>query len=797
MAAAGFTADPEQLNFGERAVGEQYFDHTIYLDGAPGPVTIESLELTGAGAAQFTLDDWNCVGTEIEEGLNYCEFRVNFVPDSNGLKEAEVQIGASSGDPVTVPLSGTGVPVAANAPDLAAPIINEPLAGTSDLWGYAGGDFQGEGRSGVITNSQMTDSSVKAGFSLGQQNGSLSEPEARDLSPGGSAGGAAVGDFNADGDLDAVASGGNQGMLYLNEGDGVMATGTPIPDDGEGMGDPISVGDFTAGTDLDVVSGYIPGSGPDSYRLLVAPGQGDGTFGTPVATPVDVEFPLDIKSGDFNDDGVGDLALTDAPAGAVIMFTGDGDGTFTETDRFEGCGCLYPWGVDTADFNGDGRDDVVATVRFSDLVLIYLAQPDGTFVRGQRLELPMPESGLSDPYSVSARDLNGDRKPDLVTGNYASDDGSVFVGDGDGTFTYAETIPTSEIVSLMPHGTFIGDFNGDGRPDPSIAGQSGDIAVYLNQGEPGQMLSPEALDFGDQTDGTESAPQTVTLSNQDGLAELRVTLVEVAGGFSNDFAIKGGDCLDAPIPVGGSCQVEVSFTPVGPAGSRDSTLYFNTNNTAEGQITVPLTGMSIDPVPAISIDPASLEFGNVEVGSESAVKSVAVNSTGTGLLHIDSVTLGGPGAASFTQVASDCVGSFNPGTGCQISYLFKPSVAGAASATVELATNTAALPVDIGLSGTGQAKPVVQPPRVIVKKRPKGLIRIRTRKLKQVRVAFRANQAGATFQCRIDRRKFSRCKSPRIFRNIKPGRHAIRIRAIRNGSTGPVKLIKFRVVRKR
>jgi hypothetical protein len=86
--------------------------------------------------------------------------------------------------------------------------------------------------------------------------------------------------------------------------------------------------------------------------------------------------------------------------------------------------------------------------------------------------------------------------------------------------------------------------------------------------------------------------------------------------------------------------------------------------------------------------------------------------------------------------------------------------------------------------------------KVIIKKKPRAKIRIRGKRLRRVKVAFKSNVAGASFRCRIDRRKFSKCKSPKIYKRIKPGKHVIRIKAVKNGKAGPVKVIKFRVIRR-
>lgn len=795
-AAPEFTADPPSISFGERVLGLEYQAQTVYLDGTSStPVTIESFEVSGANAGDFTLTDWNCEGSEVSDS-SYCFFDVAFDPQEAEPRSASVVIEASSGDPVTIPVTGIGTEPAENAPALAEPLLKSGFAGASGLWGYAGGDFEGQGRTGVVAASIMSDYSVKAVFANAMPDGSLSAPDPILMSGGGFPGSAATGDFNGDGKLDAVAYGGGQAFLFLNEGNGQMGEAIPVPDDGNGLDGEIEVGDFTGDGFMDVVGGYPPPSGPDPYLIEVIPGEGDGSFGTPIITPVDLDLLLGLATGDFDDDGVLDLAAADY-GGHVTMLRGAGDGTFTTADSFDFCNCASPWAVDVADFNRDGLDDVVATMRFSDRVDVFLAQPSGSFSRGQRMSVPGAEGVVPNPVAISADDLNGDRIPDLLVGNYLSDTGTIFTGVGDGTFRYASQLLPSESESIAPYGTYVGDFNGDQKPDPSIAGQTGDIAVFLNVGEPGQVPSPTSLDFGDQVSGGSSVAKTVTVSNVGGLAELRVSSVDIGGGDSNDFEIAGEDCLDNPVPVGGSCAVQVKFTPVGPGGSRSSALYLGTNHSSDTQISVPIAGTATDPVAGISVDPGSQDFGNVQVGAESAVKTIKVSSTGTAALGISGVSVTGSGAAAFAVVSNNCPASLDAGSDCSLALRFKPASAGAWDASAEIVSDAQQSPTRVGLSGNGTAAPVVRPPRVLVRKRPRATIRIRTRVLRQVRVAFRSDQAGSRFQCRIDRRKFSGCRSPRTFRNIRPGRHVIRIRAIKAGRTGPVTVIKFRVIRRR
>ena len=94
---------------------------------------------------------------------------------------------------------------------------------------------------------------------------------------------------------------------------------------------------------------------------------------------------------------------------------------------------------------------------------------------------PRPASrSVSGPHSVAIGDVNGDGRPDLVTANRGSDDVSVLLGDGDGTFR-----PQTDFAAGgSPYAVAIGDVNGDGRPDLVTANYgSGDVSVLLGNGD--------------------------------------------------------------------------------------------------------------------------------------------------------------------------------------------------------------------------------------------------------------------------------------------------------------------------
>lgn len=803
-AASSIRPVPANFAFGERVAGMEYSSRYLDIYGTSlSMIEVTDAVLEGVDADQFELYDFDCIGNEVDEE-SPCLMTVNFDPTTIGVKSASIRVETAEGDPLSIPVGGTAVELAPNTPDLAAPNLNEPIADTWDLWGFAGGDFQGEGRSGVISVSQMDDSSVGTSFAYGQPGGLLAAPFGRGLVGGGFAGDAAVGDFDGDGAIDGAGSGGGTIKAYLNDGTGGMTAGTELPVDLEnGVDGRLAPGDFTGDGIEDILSGYGTSEGDVNptygYMLQLFPGNEEGTFDDPIAQQTPIDMPNAISAGDFNGDGNLDFAAG-AYDGFVYMYAGDGQGAFTQIGKFgPTCGCQSPWDVETGDFNGDGLDDVVAPMRFEDELVVYLSQADETFVRGQRLDVPQVDGWNANPYSVSVGDMNGDGKLDLITGNYMNDSAMVYVGDGDGTFSLGEVL-VPDPSGFSAHGTFVGDFNGDGKADPSVASQDGDIAVYLNQGEPGQVPVPSSVQFGSVETGTESDPVTVKLENQDGLAELRVGQVTIGGGDSNDFEITGGDCLTGPVPVGRFCEIQVSFKPVGPAGSRASTIFIDTNRGSETQVSVPLSGQAADPPPPVAkieINPTKHDFGQIQVGTSPAALSVSVKSVGTAPLEISSTTLNTTDTGDFKLESNSCSGVFQPGATCSFSVRFSPTSAGAKAATVQVISNAEVAATPVSLTGTGSATPVVKAPKVIVKKRPKSKVKISGTKLKKARIVFRSDQAGAKFQCRVDKKKFRKCKSPLVLKNVKPGNHVVRIKATKSGKTGPVKLVKFKVVRRR
>ena len=85
------------------------------------------------------------------------------------------------------------------------------------------------------------------------------------------------------------------------------------------------------------------------------------------------------------------------------------------------------------------------------------------------------------PAGVAVGDFNGDQKPDLSVANYGAENGttvSVLLGNGNGTFA----AKVDYITGTAPGDIAIGDFNGDQKPDLAVTNNgSATLSVLLNQ----------------------------------------------------------------------------------------------------------------------------------------------------------------------------------------------------------------------------------------------------------------------------------------------------------------------------
>jgi hypothetical protein len=134
-----------------------------------------------------------------------------------------------------------------------------------------------------------------------------------------------------------------------------------------------------------------------------------------------------------------------------------------------------PRSVAVADFNEDGKADFATANYGSNDVSILLSNGDGTF------QTAVSYGVGANPYSVAVGDFNGDGKIDIVTANYNSDDISILLGKGDGTFQAAVNYRAGSYPSSLA----VGDFNGDGKTDLAVTNYlypAGTVSILMGNG---------------------------------------------------------------------------------------------------------------------------------------------------------------------------------------------------------------------------------------------------------------------------------------------------------------------------
>ncbi|WP_348641342.1 chitobiase/beta-hexosaminidase C-terminal domain-containing protein [Granulicella aggregans] len=214
-------------------------------------------------------------------------------------------------------------------------------------------------------------------------------------------------------------------------------------------------------------------------------GAGDGTF---TAAPASLAIGMSttaVMTGDFNNDGKLDLALVNScgdaypcnnDAGTVWIYLGSGDGTFTKVPGSLTAG-PSSLGLALGDFNGDGVLDLAVTnygAISSNQVTVLLGKGDGSF----NAAVSYSVQGFNSKSAV-VEDFNGDGIADLAVGQFWHGLFGYLQGIGDGTF--APGVGFSANAQLGSGYIASADFNGDGLPDLVLPSQDGNVPVVLSQ----------------------------------------------------------------------------------------------------------------------------------------------------------------------------------------------------------------------------------------------------------------------------------------------------------------------------
>lgn len=276
------------------------------------------------------------------------------------------------------------------------------------------GDFNGDGRGDLAV---VDSASVGVEVRLNNGDGTFAAPVYYLVE--GNPAGVVTGDFNQDGKLDLAVTDFESTKIDVLLGTGSGAFNPPIKSTvtTAAVGG-VVVGDFTEDGIPDLaISDY------DTEALSILRGDGTGHFALANTYGLGGNGSQ-VVAADFNHDGHQDLAVgvyNILPNNHIALFLGHGDGSFGAGQSIL---VSDPQALLAADLNADGRVDLT-TATFSFQTVLFLAgdgtgsfRPPRTFtVRGRNPE----------PFALASADFNGDGRTDVVSADFGSGSATTFV----------------------------------------------------------------------------------------------------------------------------------------------------------------------------------------------------------------------------------------------------------------------------------------------------------------------------------------------------------------------------------
>ena len=574
-------------------------------------------------------------------------------------------------------------------------------------YSLAGADFNGDGLPDFAISNAVSNTAT---ILLGDGDGTFTERKV--TSTGLAPEGVAVGNLNGDGNLDAAVadSTASSVSILLGNGDGTFTTGSTLTTAAGPSG--VVIADFNGDGTQDVAA-----ANASSNNVSVMLGTGGGSFGSHVEYATGAS-PVGLAAADVNNDGHIDLITANSADNKISVLLGTGNGTFNAHQDYA-VGTM-PVAVAVADLNNDGKQDLVVANSIGNTISVLLGNGTGAYATQTAYIV-----GYG-PLGVAVGDMNNDSTLDIVTANSGGGSVAVLLGNGDGTFQKHVnfTVPGANNLAL-------GDLNGDGKLDVVATSSNGvasvllgsaggslqshidyglgtkpfavatgnfdsaggldfiatslgsnAVAVFVNL--PAIGLYPPSFNFGTVGVGQQST-QTLTITNP-GPTPLSVSSITTTG----DYSEQGQNCVTI-LQQGASCTAMITFAPT-QSGTRTGTASVNDNAPASPQM-LPLTGVGQS---GVSLNPTSLNFGNISVGTSSSPMPVTLTNSGSTTLTITSITT----TSQYTQT-NNCGGSIGAGQSCTINVTFTPSQEGTVNGTLTVTDNANNSPQTASLTGVG------------------------------------------------------------------------------------------------
>jgi hypothetical protein len=266
------------------------------------------------------------------------------------------------------------------------------------------------------------------------------------------------------------------------------------------------------------------------------------------------------------------------------------------------------------------------------------------------------------------------------------------------------------IMNLQFAPQTMGNFNAtvvftDNAGNVNTAMQSVQLTGAGSAPAPTANVAPSAVNFGSQSVGSTSGPQTVSLNNT-GSLPLQVSSISMSGPNSAEFKITSGTTCPVSggsVGIAGLCGLNVAFAPASTCSKAALISFIDNASNSPQNVTLSGTGINS---PSLTISSSSVAFQAQTLNVASGASTVTLSNADSMAIQISSIAIVGSNAADFSQ-NNNCPPILNPAptsgpqSSCQIVVTFRPTAGGARTASLSITDNAAGSPQLITLSGTG------------------------------------------------------------------------------------------------
>jgi hypothetical protein len=736
--ASNATASPSSLSFGGLRPGKAATPQTVTLTN-DGNTTVRVATATLSGDPSFSLAADTCSNATLALGAT-CTVQIGFTPATLGSLQATLSFGDDAANsPQVVAVTGSGIQPAVSLSAASLAFGNQavglPSAGQSVVVTNSGTDTLNIGAAGVaapfgIVTDTCSNTAVAPGSTCtiqvdfaptatGPASGALSipddatgSPQSVALSGTGIYPHATASPSSINFGSVPVGGRGSQTATLTNDGSTVVHVGTTT-----------LTGDQVFGLSADTCSGTTlsVGAACTVQVNFISTTAGAYVLGTLAFNDDAGNSPQTVALSGHDVQPAVSLSVTSLAFGNQLVGTRSANQSVVVTNSGSSnlnigtATAAAPFAIAT-----DGCSNTAVAAGSSCTIQVNFAAATPGAASGT---LSIPDDAPTSPQTVALSGtglqphataspttiaFGGVRPGKTATAQTVTltNDGNTTVHvstatlTGDGSFTVAANTCTGATLPVGGTCTVqlgfapanLGSFTATLTFSDDAVNSPQTVAISGSGVMPAVSLSASSLAFGKQVVGVKSANQPVVVTNS-GTGTLNVGVASAGA----PFAIASDGCSNTAVAPGGSCTIQVNFTPAA-TGPASGTLSIPDDAPGSPQ-TGALSGTGVQPRAIVS--PTSLSFGSVKVGpgNPAAQQYVTVTNSGTASLHI--ATNAFAGNLAFT-IGTSCAGAtVAPGASCKIGVYASPDTIGLRSGTLQVADDAPGSPQTVSLSVTG------------------------------------------------------------------------------------------------